>query len=348
MGAVTTAPSSEMAASASRQDFRAPGAAPPTGAVETPTGDEHSRAEAASATVPVERGAAPPHDEVDVTVAPGASAIPRWLQVLAAVIAPSTFITALAFYFGWTRADAEFRYFGLDSSMLGFTTQDYILRSADVVFILLGALLGVALLGLWSYPPVGRYVRRHPRVLPYIARALIPLGGGLVAMGAVAAWQGLPFPTPFLVPQLSPGVGVALLAGGLRSRQPRWRGWSSALSSALVGLLIVLSLFWATSECAKAVGQDRARQITDGLLDQPGVLVYSRDRLSIQAPGVIETTVGDVDAAYRYRYKGLRWLLRTGGNYLLLPALWSPTDGVAIVLPDTHSIRLEFTKGVSP
>src|ERR1700716_3363661 len=99
MGAVTTAPSSDMAASASRRDFRAPGAAPPTGAVETPTGDEHSRTEAASATSPVERGAAPPRDEVDVTVAPGASAIPRWLQVLGAVIAPSTVITALAFYF---------------------------------------------------------------------------------------------------------------------------------------------------------------------------------------------------------------------------------------------------------
>src|ERR1700724_2957006 len=71
----------------------------------------------------------------------GSTTIPRWVQILAAVIAPSSLITALAFYFGGVRTDAYFSYFGIDRSMINFATADYLLRSTDVLFIPLGALL---------------------------------------------------------------------------------------------------------------------------------------------------------------------------------------------------------------
>src|SRR5260221_4941696 len=70
--------------------------------------------------------------------------IPRWLSI----IAPSTLVPALAFYFGWTCTNSILAYFGVDPSVLGLTAQDYALRSADVLFIPAGAVLTVALLGI--------------------------------------------------------------------------------------------------------------------------------------------------------------------------------------------------------
>src|SRR4051794_15967597 len=43
-------------------------------------------------------------------------------------------ITALAFYFGWTHTQAYLRYFGLDTSLVQYTTTDYVLRSVGASY----------------------------------------------------------------------------------------------------------------------------------------------------------------------------------------------------------------------
>ena len=45
---------------------------------------------------------------------------------------------------------------------------------------------------------------------------------------------------------------------------------------------------------------------------------------------------------YRFRYDGLKLILESGDQYVFLPAKWSPTDGVAVLLPRNDSVRLEF------
>jgi hypothetical protein len=42
------------------------------------------------------------------------------------------------------------------------------------------------------------------------------------------------------------------------------------------------------------------------------------------------------------RYDGFRLLPRSGSEYLLLPAHWQPPTGVAVIVPRTDSVRLEF------
>jgi hypothetical protein len=138
-----------------------------------------------------------------------------------------------------------------------------------------------------------------------------------------------------------------MVAYGMRLWRGRVNGWSSIASGVLVGMLIVLSLFWAASEYARGLGTGRAQEMAADLLHRSEVLVYSKERLHIEAPGVFETTVGDADSAYRYRYTGLRLLLRSGGNYFLLPALWSHTDRSTVILPDMPSIRLQFKGGAN-
>lgn len=49
------------------------------------------------------------------------------------------------------------------------------------------------------------------------------------------------------------------------------------------------------------------------------------------------------DAAYRFRYEGLKLIPQSGNQYLFLPASWAPTNGAAIVLPRSETLRLEFS-----
>ena len=55
--------------------------------------------------------------------------------LVAAVIAPTTLITALAYYFGYRRERAFAGFSGIDVSALNFTTTDYVLRSVDALFV---------------------------------------------------------------------------------------------------------------------------------------------------------------------------------------------------------------------
>jgi hypothetical protein len=64
--------------------------------------------------------------------------------------------------------------------------------------------------------------------------------------------------------------------------------------------------------------------------------------LSLHAPGVRETRCHDPNAAYRFRYDGLKLVLQSGDQYLFLPEGWSPSNGVAILMPRSPSLRLEF------
>jgi hypothetical protein len=73
------------------------------------------------------------------------------------------------------------------------------------------------------------------------------------------------------------------------------------------------------------------------------VVAYSEKRLILQSPGVREVDCHDPDAAYRFRYDGLKLVLQAGNQYFLLPAAWTRTNGAAIVLPRADKIRLQFS-----
>lgn len=71
--------------------------------------------------------------------------------------------------------------------------------------------------------------------------------------------------------------------------------------------------------------------------------VYSAKDLSLRAPAVRETVCRDPEAAYRFRYDGLKLILQSGGQYFFLPADWNPADGVSFVIPRADTLRLEFS-----
>ena len=110
---------------------------------------------------------------------------------------------------------------------------------------------------------------------------------------------------------------------------------------ALIGVVVFLSVFWATKELAQALGRGQAEQLERSLPAQPGAIVYSDRRLYL--PGVSESALSG--GGYRFRYTGLRLLVRSAGKYLLIPEGWSRESGVVVLLNDDDSMRVEFTRG---
>jgi hypothetical protein len=277
------------------------------------------------------------------------------LELVGLVIAPTTLLTALAFYFGWKFTNARSSYFGLDGSALGFSTQDYLVRSADALFIPLGAVLTLTLGAIRLHAIVRRsqHHRNHAQVLRASARAAVLGGGVLFALGVLAAFKPALFSSHYLLRPASSGIGIGVLAYGLYLRGQVATGArpSSAQNQphrglrpdmALVCLLVVLSAFWTASVYATALGRGRAIETAQRLRLRPQVTVYAPQRLHLDGPGIFEQRLAGRYSAYRYRYSGLRLLIRSDGKYFLLPDGWSRGAGAAIVLADGQGLRYEF------
>lgn len=299
------------------------------------------------------------------SVAPGAevsapasspSAVTNVVRMVATVGSPIAIGTGLLFYFGWVRASVQARQLGYDTAILDWSIQDYILRSINVLFIPLMALVLLALL----------LVSFHQRlVLPGIEGrehldSLAPLSlrrSWLVLIPAgilLSLFAGLPSGVA-----VSVSVTLALLCAlygdlldrqirGLRERQgrqqPPSRGQLSTVAKVLVLVLLAFSVFWNTERLARIMGEAYATQIAADPRQLLAVTVYSPQSLEIEAPGVQEKRLGDRESAYRYRYEGLRLVQRSGDRYLLISELWDERSGRVIVLRETDAIRMEFAR----
>ncbi|MFJ2771587.1 hypothetical protein [Streptomyces sp. NPDC087300] len=325
--------------------------------------------------------------------AEGTLGIQQLWTIVGTIIAPTSMITALLYYFGWHHAYWFFDYFGVNSTVLGFGTTDYLLRSLDALYVPLLVAAGVALLAFWGHDllrrrlTAGAELRLLRRALPVVTGvgALLTLGGfwsvfapGFFLRGILVAaplslsggvlllaytlhlWRTLPgLPPPVDDTDdatdddtddgedtdeaedgsTEPPIPLALPAASPPSPRPA----AAALAEwGVVLVLVGLGLFWAANDYAAAVGETRAREFVAGLPTYPYAIVYSADSLSLTAPGVRETRCRDPKAAYRFRYDGLKLMLQSGGQYVLVPERWSRAHGVAVLLPRSPAVRLEF------
>lgn len=282
-----------------------------------------------------------------------AAGLAQLARILGAVVAPTTLLTSVLFYFGWMHAYHFFDYFGVNSTVLGLTTQDYLMRALDGLFVPMTVVAVVGLLVLWGHAVLR--ARLADQVPPWMGTVAVP---GLAAVGLLLAAGGLasvlaagetlldgylydtaaPLSLAVGVLVLTYAVGWWRLLKGVRTRVV----WAAVAEWAAVFVLVGLSLFWAAANYSRAVGYGRAAEQVRTLASQPAVALYSHQRLSLQAPGVRELRCRDPEAAYRFRYDGLKLVLHAGSQYVFLPAEWTRRDGVAILLAANDALRLEF------
>ncbi|WP_342801749.1 hypothetical protein [Nocardia sp. No.11] len=301
--------------------------------------------------------AAPTTDAPVSTPAPGAPAPPpaetglsRLGPMVRNFAAPTTLVTALLFFFGWSHAFWFFDYFGVNSTTIGLTTQDYLMRSQDSLFIPLAA--GACLFLLYL---LGRRVFREfvvPRLSEAQRRRLVGVtmvvGCVLVAAGLVSIVVATPLRSLVGAPGLCLVGGVVLVVAAVRLRRAA-RGGAEPVGDVLtagewgaVFALVGVGLFWAVADYSAAVGTGRAIEQVAQFPDQPSVSVYSDKRLGLAAPGVTELTCPAPDTAYHFRYDGLKLVLQSGNQYLLLPKSWNRAGGVAFLLPRSEASRIDF------
>jgi hypothetical protein len=290
-----------------------------------------------------------------------ANRLSRAVGVLGQIIAPTTLITVLLVYFGWARTSAVYGVFGIDWAVLGFSTQDYVFRSIGTAFTPAIGLLLAFLVAVPAHDSLLRLLakakrRDRPRLVAKIVVGLVTgIGVVLAALGVLGVVGAVRFRTAWPVVPLMLGFGVLLLGyaptlyhaatgstlGGDRRSPPH------VALRIVFGTFLVLCLFWAVAVYGQKTGVEEAVRIASEPRALPGVIIYSPQSLKLDAPGLVETPLPGDDSRYRYRYDGLRLLVRGVDRYVLLPATWRPGMR-AIVLHDDPALRLEFFLGSRP
>jgi hypothetical protein len=279
--------------------------------------------------------------------------LPHTLQVLGSVVAPTTLVTALFFYFGLLYAIAYYRYLGVNYSFLELPFDGVLVLSAQTAVLPLAVLAAAALVALWVYHlPIAPSSHAGRRLL---TAGLLPVvaSGGAVLLGlavADAVAGAAVFGDLREGRGLSLSVGLVLLgyAGRLRRRLLPARDRAGAPLAvavarwACVCLVFGVGLFWTFGSYALRMGDQDARAFTARLACAPDVVLYSQHSLGLGSAGVREEHVPGGEQGYVFRYAGLKPVPEPGSGYLLLPADWAPAARPAILLPRSDSLRLEF------
>src|SRR5688572_7645874 len=204
---------------------------------------------------------------------PGPRNLGALARILGTVAAPPALVVALAYYFAVKRQQTLAEHFGIDTSVLGYSTQDYLLRGGDTLYLVLlfAALTGLAAIAAHVFLTRHAQATWPPSRLQATSTALKVTGAALLVVGVVAVFEALP--VHVLVRSLSSGVGIVLLVYGLYfAGRLRGHGFFNragrrdfdpllVASLALVGVVVFLSAFWATKDLAEGLGRGQARRL---------------------------------------------------------------------------------------
>jgi predicted membrane channel-forming protein YqfA (hemolysin III family) len=314
------------------------------------------------------RAAAPPpaHAEpaeaAPQAVSPSADAPPglgfdKWMGFLSNVIAPATLITGLLFYFGYVSSRTFFLYFGIDVDVLGFSAQQFVMRSPGALFIPVMVLLLVAALLMVGHRVLRRrFARAQPARQRTVIRIFAWSGVVLLAAGLVLAfsyalisnWELYSFATAVC---LAVGAGLAAYAASLA----RVVSGGAQTRTVMVLLVIVMiaGAFWSAATVAEWWGRGQARVLASDLSTLPGVVLDTTQRLypgndAIRSTQLLPDTAEN-KGRFLYRYYGLRLLVRGGDDLFLVPDAWDANASTLVIpLGDDTRLRYRFFPDANP
>lgn len=284
----------------------------------------------------------------------------RWISYGTSIVAPATVLSTLLFYFGYVSSRAQYEYFGIDVDTTGLSTQDYVMRSPQPLLtpLLVLTLLGIG--GLVAHRAVRRRIvgaespeatRRYERLArrgQWLGTALV--GAGVVLLGTYSYlrdWALFSMVTPLLLAAGSALIGYsARTRSALRSTAPAPADPASVMLrrsiTALVFVLVVANVFWATATLAQWSGRGLARYGAGHLDRLPSVILDTHERMFLRDPGVQETALPAAPGqTFRYRYRHLRLLIVGHDRLFLVPERWSASDST-LVVPMDGSVRVQF------
>jgi hypothetical protein len=277
------------------------------------------------------------------------------LEQLTLFLAPTSLVTGLFYWIGWSFTNAYWSAFAVDHALLHYSTTDYLLRSMTPAYPFVTMLLISAIVLIVIHRSL---VRARTHIQPFtlqIAEWVIRVLGLFFATVALADVFPRELSRLDLVHLASSGtlVGPTLGAlGGLclayasnlrahtfaavqRAESPECRRLRRLLTGLAAGL-VVLAIFLLADRYTSYYGTAWARYQAEHSESLPVVSLYSHQRLGITAKGTQETG----DAASGFRYTGLRLLRYAGKTYFLLPS----EDRRILLLPESSGFRVELSR----
>ncbi|CAL9604348.1 hypothetical protein SUDANB95_05458 [Actinosynnema sp. ALI-1.44] len=275
---------------------------------------------------------------------PGSS---TWALV-ALVVSQTAAITAVLYLIGWARAAGTAAYFGIDTSIIGFTTTDYLLRSLNATT---APLVGVAVLGVIAAGMHRRVARAFTAggARRRMVRTILVVVHYSSSVVLVAAVVGVVVHEHLWDWARAVVGGLLFLGAGVRAytdfvlRRTRTPSLSfKAMSFLLVGLAAI-GLLITMAQYAGRAGHRAAVDAASGLAGRPNLVVYSTEQLAITGADVVMHPATGANQKYRYRYSNLRLIMRTSRDQLLVvPAGWRKGRDSVLVLRESDGMRIEF------
>jgi hypothetical protein len=288
------------------------------------------------------------------------------------VMAPSTVVIGLLYYFSSTYKNAYFSFFGVRPGELGLSTQDYLLGSPSAVFLPLWFLLTCGLLGLLlavlvrsrlsgtgrlpgPAPGPGASARRRPGWSRAAAAGTAAAGAVMLLMGYAVFlqppwWRAVVVHLPpgwrrDLLPPLVVVLGAVLLMLVLRpdttATATAAGDRTRATARGLLIAILILGLFFDAAQYAAGAGRAQAgRDVAARFPRSTRVLVLSRYPISHYAEGIGYRDLGAERGPYRYQYAGFVVLAKSPSRYYLVSSERRRVRGVTVVLPDDDSVRV--------
>jgi hypothetical protein len=288
------------------------------------------------------------------------------LKQLTSVIAPTTMISALLFYFGYIGTRSRFEYFGVYLDMTDLSNQQLLLYGLEVIYV--PAALGfTAILAVIVMHACVRWlldVRKSDTAALVIGLGAVLLGILLMGRALVGIFVSRVYDNEIVgTTQLALATGPAAAAYGIwicirRARRAMADGRAPSAfvawydGTAMKGLrrggqvcaagLVVAGFFWAVHQFAWASGQDRAYDDAVGLPKEPEIILDTGERLTDVPATVKESELtATQEAVFRYRYRGLRLLVASGGRLFLVPQPWTEQSRT-LVVPYDGDVRIQL------
>ncbi|MGX1809735.1 hypothetical protein ACWIGI_28775 [Nocardia sp. NPDC055321] len=256
----------------------------------------------------------------------------RLVAIFSEIVAPTAFVGALLFYFGWARAFAYYNYFGIHLSVLSFSQQELLMRSVDALYVPLGFVGIVGLVAAWAYTFARhRSVSIVPMPLRHLAHVLtlaipaafrtriawlwrvaaigVPLAVAiLLVANGLAGLLNLPTPINRTIIAAAPVTFIlgVLIVSWLVNRHRLIPNVSTnrrrferpgLVESGFLIIVIGLNAFWAADDYAEEVGRARAIQFAETLHDRPLTYLYTESRLHLVAATIAGSGVREAVCA---------------------------------------------------
>ena len=290
-----------------------------------------------------------PEEAQDTTPAAATQALtPAIVTVFTSIASQAALITALLYFFGRVHMSAMYNYFGLDANSLGFSTSDYVINSLNATLppVVLCALAILSVLTLVKHlDRTVNLIQQRPRIkrltvivtVVVVVACLIIVLNGISNLPTASYSRGYPLPIAVLGLAAAVGMGRRLLAPSSgRTTDPLWSMMVAAF--ALAGVLWVTDIYVGADGTRE--GRDRANTLRSPTSSD--FVLYSANRLAIAGPGIQADPITTDGNRYRFQYSGLRLLIRTPREYVILPAYWQKGRDHVIVMPVDDSTRFDL------